>query len=125
VVQQSRQFSSWRRARQWSSRRAGLLRAIGRRDRVGRLDAGTLGDAVGRRCSGRSDRSTYRPRSRPTTGGWTRPPSGSKHLTGRLHGAQGIIPLPVWIALNSIFGVIFAWHQPGIHAGAERLGRVA
>jgi hypothetical protein len=50
VVQQSRQFSSWRRARQWSSRRAGLLRAIGRRDRVGRLDAGTLGDAVNHRA---------------------------------------------------------------------------
>ena len=47
------------------------------------VDAGTLGDVVnpwGRRCSGRSGRSTHRrrPSSRPTTGGWTRLPSGSK-----------------------------------------------
>jgi hypothetical protein len=80
----------------------------------GRSVAGIEWDAVnpwGRRCSTRSDRSTHRPRPsrRPTTGGWTRPPSGSKHPTGRLHGAQRIIPLPVGIALYSILGLIFLY----------------
>jgi hypothetical protein len=50
------------------------------------IDAGTLGTRSthgGRRCSTRSDRSTRRPRprGRPTTGGWTRQPSGRKHAT--------------------------------------------
>jgi hypothetical protein len=48
------------------------------------VDSATLRDQVnpwGRRCFTRSGRSNHRPppSSRPTTGGWTRPPSGSKH----------------------------------------------
>jgi hypothetical protein len=50
------------------------------------IDAGTLQDGVnpwGRRCSARSGRSNHKPRpsNRPTTAGWTRPPSDSKHAS--------------------------------------------
>ena len=63
------------------------------------------------RCSRPSTRSSRRPTSssRRTTGGWTRPSNREQARIDRVHGAEGLIPLPLWLVLFVISAVIFVF----------------
>ena len=79
------------------------------------MEAGTAGDTINpwaRRAvpdarDGRAADGT--PSSPPTTNGSIRPPTREQARNDRLHGADGVIPTPLWIVLFFIAAVIFVF----------------
>ena len=81
---------------------------------VGRAERGTLGDAInpwGPSCSVTISTSIprRRPSSRRTTGGWTRRPTASRPGSTGSTARRASSPLPLWLVLFVISGVIFAY----------------
>ena len=100
-----------------ADRRARLLRALGRPRRSG-PDGGTaprratdqpVGRSAVRDPAGRA--TCHAPRSSPrTTSGSIRPPTREEARRDRIHGAEGVIPTPLWIVLFFISGVDLRVH---------------
>ena len=90
---------------------AGLLRALGRAPGVaanGERHARATGSTRGAFGCSRSSRASQpvdrRPSSPLTTSGSTRPRRARRPARDRIHGAEGVIPAPLWIVLFVISG---------------------
>ena len=103
------------RRRRRPHRRAGLLRPVGHRRRVG-PDGGRLArrghQPVGRRdvpdAAGRRARARQ-PRRRRTGSGSTRRRTREMARQDRIHGAAGVMPTPLWIALFFISVIVLVY----------------
>ena len=109
-------------------------------DEWDRMESGSLGEdinpwgaALFGTCEASS--STRRCRRRPTASGWTRPRHAKRPARHRIHGAQGLMPTPLWIALFFISAIVLAyifgfadsgdraWVQATVHGQRRRRHR--